>query len=163
MLLVKCDFSVAHILVLEHWFRSSGQRARILVRRSKFETSWSLHFSVKCCFSKNEENKRKRRATHVLIHKWVSLILIYDKGLIKSCAFVCANHRLTMGRASPAKSLGSLSVDLINEFLIPSKTGPNFESRDGSLSRWKRRQLRPPPPPARITLFINFQFPKCPF
>ena len=39
---------------------SSGQRARLLLRRSEFESRWTLSFFVKFVFEKKQKTKRGR-------------------------------------------------------------------------------------------------------
>ena len=42
------------------WWWSSGQRARLLLRWSEFESRWGLQFFCKIVIEKNENKQKKR-------------------------------------------------------------------------------------------------------
>ena len=45
-------------VVVVKWLWSSGQRARLLLRRSEIESRWNLPFFCKIVFEKNEKTKK---------------------------------------------------------------------------------------------------------
>ena len=72
----KTAFQVAYILGL--WWWSSGQRARLLLRRSEFDSRWSLQFFCKIVVEKNE-NKQKEAGVGPIFKKKVAYILSTNK------------------------------------------------------------------------------------
>ena len=65
------------------WWWSSGQRARLLLRWSEFESRWGLQFFCKIVIEKNE-NKQKEAGVGPFLKKTL-LELLHEKSINDAC------------------------------------------------------------------------------
>ena len=85
-LLVLHDNLHDKVLICGPWWVSSGQRARLLLRQSEFESRWSLQFFCKIEFKKNENKQKEAQRWPIFVKKGTYLlfkfVMIYLHSII---------------------------------------------------------------------------------
>ena len=126
------------------WWWSSGQRARLLLRRSEFESRWGLQFFCKIVVEKNENKqkrgwgwpifKNKKKYTHYYSAVLVSIngtkiksgccifkhsdwlkILCNQSECCKFCLYDLVNRNLSETRGRPSTWAGGNLEDILKQ------------------------------------------------